>query len=65
MIGLDEAKAIIHGAYPDLDSEHHFEAGASVIFESGWRHLGDDYFYNEEKNQVAGPSGGSPIRIPA
>ena len=63
MIGLDEAKAIIHGADPDLDSEQYSEINDSVVFETGWRHLGDDYFYNESRKQVAGPSGGSPIRI--
>ncbi len=63
MSGLDEAKAIIHGADPDLDSEQFSEIDASAVFERGWKHLGEDYFYNESKKQVAGPSGGSPIRI--
>ncbi|MGO9019214.1 MAG: hypothetical protein ACLQVJ_12795 [Syntrophobacteraceae bacterium] len=63
MIGLDEAKAIIHGADPDLDSEQYSEIDAAAVFKKGWRHLGDDFFYNESKRQIAGPSGGSPIRI--
>ncbi len=63
MIGLDEAKAIIHGADPDLDSEQYSEIDAAAVFESGWRHLGGDFFYNQSKRQLAGPSGGSPTRI--
>ncbi|MGA2936315.1 MAG: hypothetical protein ABSF52_04355 [Syntrophobacteraceae bacterium] len=58
MIGLDEAKAIIHGADPDLDPEQYSEIDAAAVFESGWRHLGDDFFYNDSNRQIAGPSGG-------
>ena len=63
MMGLDEAKVIIHGADPDLDSEQYSEIEASAVFETGWRHLGEDYYYHESRKQVAGPSGGSPMRI--
>ncbi|SPF45936.1 hypothetical protein SBDP1_580025 [Syntrophobacter sp. SbD1] len=63
MIGLNEAKTIIHGADPDLNSEQFSEIDASAVFEPGWRHLGEDYFYNESRDQVAGPGGGSPTRI--
>jgi hypothetical protein len=63
MIGLEEAKAIIHGADPDLDAEQYSEIDAAAVFEKGWRRLGEDFFYNKNKNQVAGPSAGSPTRI--
>ena len=62
MIGLEEAKAIIHGADPDLDAEQYSEIDAAAVFEKGWRHLGEDFFYNKSKSQVAGPSAGGPIR---
>ena len=63
MIGLEEAKAIIHGADPDLDDEQYSEIDAAAVFQKGWRHLGEDFFYNRNTNQVAGPSAGSPTRI--
>jgi len=63
MIGLEEAKAIIHGADPDLDAAQYSEIDAAAVFEKGWRHLGEDFFYNKNKNLVAGPSAGSPIRF--
>jgi len=63
MIGLDEAKAIIHGADPDLDSDRYFEIEASAVFQTGWSPLGDDYFYNETNNLIAGPCSGGSIRI--
>jgi len=63
MIGLDEARAIIHGADPDLDSEQYSEIETSAVFENGWRCLGEDYYYNESTKQVAGPGGGGPTRI--
>jgi hypothetical protein len=63
MIGLEEAKAIIHGADPDLNAEQYSEIDAEAVFEKGWRHLGEDFYYNKNKNQVAGPSAGSPTRI--
>ncbi len=63
MIGLEEAKVIIHGADPDLDSERYSEIDASAVFEKGWLHLGEDYYFNENRKKVAGPSGGGTIRI--
>ncbi len=63
MIGLEEAKAIIHGSDPEIDSEQYSEIDAQAVFEEGWEHLGEDFYYDRKKKRIAGPSGGSPIRI--
>ncbi len=63
MIGLEEAKAIIHGADPDIDPEQYSEIDAEIVIKEGWKHLGEDFYYDKRKNRIAGPSGGSPIRI--
>ena len=63
MMGLDEAKGIIHGADPDFDSEQYSEIEAAAVSETGWLHLGEDYYYREDREQVAGPGSGSSTRI--
>ena len=63
MIGLDEAKEIISRAdsndYPD---QRHSEIDSAAVYEEGWEPLGEDYFYNESDNLVAGPGSGNPTR---
>jgi hypothetical protein len=63
MIGLDEAKEVIRRADPAGTLDEYSEADPAVVYQEGWRHLGDDHFYNESTNQVAGPMSSGSIRI--
>ncbi len=58
MTSLDRIKAIIDRADSDLPPELFSEIDASLVFEEGWIHLGEDYFYNRSGRQVAGPNTG-------
>ena len=63
MIGLDEAKEIISRADSKDDPDQtSLEVGSATVYEEGWEPLGEDYFYNESNNLVAGPGGGNPTR---
>jgi hypothetical protein len=63
MIGLEEAKEIIRRAdslgFPD---QEHSEVQTAAVYEEGWEPLGEDYFYNESSNLIAGPGGASLTR---
>ncbi len=55
MIRLDEAKEIIRSAGPAGSSDRCLEMDSDSIFGEGWRDLGEDHYYNEIDDLVAGP----------
>ncbi len=63
MIGLREAKEIIRRAdpigVPDLYSEIH----TSAVNEKGWVPIGEDHYFHESANQIAGPNNDTGSRI--
>lgn len=63
MISLAKAKEIIGRADSAANSDLEYsKIDADAVYSEGWEHLGDDYFYSERANLIAGPSGGGPER---